>query len=89
MIARIAAALGRPAGELVRMPQQPTLADLRRRAGLLQRDVAGALDLPPSTYAAIEQGRRELTSSLVPRLARLLAVPEPVLTAVLNRRKGT
>jgi transcriptional regulator with XRE-family HTH domain len=52
----------------------PRVAELRRRAGLRQQDIADALDLPRSAIAMLEGDHRHLTLVEAVRLADALDV---------------
>ena len=51
------------------------LRDAREYTGLLQEDVATALDIPRASVSAIESGKRRVTSLELRRLGRLYRRP--------------
>ena len=51
------------------------LRDAREYIGLLQEDVAGALDIPRASVSAIESGKRRVSSLELRRLGRLYRRP--------------
>ena len=72
-LAALAKALGvTPADLLLPLDGPPSLLRRRVEAGLIQREVADQLGIPPSTYAAIERGESELPDALRARLDRIL-----------------
>lgn len=62
-----------PADLLVPLHGPPSLARRRVEVGMIQRHLADALGIPPSTYAQIETGRIEPSPELVARLDKFLA----------------
>lgn len=61
-----------PATLLTPTEGPPSLARRRIEAGLLQREVAYDLGIPPSTYSAVERGEATLPSDVAAHLDRLL-----------------
>lgn len=73
-LAALAKALGVTLADLlVPVNGQPGLLRRRVEAGMLQRELADQLGIPPSTYAAIERGESELPDALLVRLDTILS----------------
>lgn len=64
------------------------LAHLRQQAGLTQQAVADELGIAQQTLAHYEIGRLRLPVSLLPKLARLYAVPTDELLGLHTARSG-
>jgi transcriptional regulator with XRE-family HTH domain len=62
---------------------RPTLATLRARMGLSQRDIAVRLGMSRAGYGHVEQGRRALTAPEAQRLREILSVGEEQFRAAL------
>ena len=67
-----------------------TLRDLREKSLLTQRQVAKNLDIDPSYYCLIENGKRKLSLDYAVKLARLFNVEiDRVYSAYKVCRKST
>ena len=75
----LADVLGVSVFELLDDWSSSTLRCLRAAAGMLQRDVAGLLNVTPSTYCDVETGRQNLPDRWVPVLASTFGVPSEVV----------
>jgi transcriptional regulator with XRE-family HTH domain len=62
-----------PADLMVPIDGPPSLARRRVEVGMIQRHVAEAVGIPPSTYAEIETGHSMPSPDLAARLDRFLA----------------
>ncbi|MFI7142858.1 helix-turn-helix domain-containing protein [Streptomyces massasporeus] len=76
---RLADVLGVPVWEFLDGCSSSTLRCLRTAAGMLQRDVAGLLNVATSTYCDVETGRQNLPDRWVPILATAYGVPPEIV----------
>jgi transcriptional regulator with XRE-family HTH domain len=65
-----------------------TLADLRARAGLSIVEVAGVLEVHPTTYWRIERGQGPLSETVAAGVAAVLGVPVELVVAAYSRVRG-
>ncbi|MEU4932035.1 helix-turn-helix transcriptional regulator [Streptomyces yokosukanensis] len=75
----LADALGVSVFELLDDWSSSTLRYLRAAAGMLQRDVAGLLNVAPSTYCDVETGRQSVPDRWVPILATTYGVSPEIV----------
>lgn len=83
----LASALGVTPTELLSIPPgEIQLADLRYLAGLTQHQLAAAIDVPRSTYSALERGALRLSDTWAASLAAAL---ETTVSAVSDAYSNT
>ncbi|MFF5809099.1 helix-turn-helix transcriptional regulator [Streptomyces sp. NPDC012746] len=80
--------LGVPFSELVEDEGSVTLRTLRRRAGMLQREVAAHLAVGIPTYCDVERQRQGMPDRWVPVLSTVFGVPADILRS-LSRRQAS
>lgn len=83
---RLAEVLGVHVWELLDDWGLSTLRCLRTAAGMLQREVAGLLNVAPSTYCDVETGRQNVPDRWVPILADAYGVPPEIIRGQLPDR---
>ncbi|WP_432089593.1 helix-turn-helix domain-containing protein [Streptomyces sp. bgisy095] len=85
-LVRLSQLLVVPPADLFSMPSESevtgtSLRDLRRIAGLRQKDISAALSLAGrGTYSDVERGRQSIPPRWLPILSELLGQPVPVIT---------